>query len=124
MAGQTFYLFTVNRKFRPHRTPSRPARRARTRGRERPASARIDARRARRDQAEAAFHETVLLAMEDVETSLASYGRDQRERDRLAKAVAAGARGAELAGARHRAGLDSFFAVLDAQPLDSRTTRR
>ncbi len=77
--------------------------------------AQIDAQRARRDQAEAAFHQSVLRAMEDVENSLASYGRDQRERDRLAEAVTAEARAVELAGACYRAGLDSFLAVLDAQ---------
>ena len=77
--------------------------------------AQIDAARARRDEAEAAFQQTILRAMEDVENSLASYGRDQRERDRLASAVAAEARAVDLADSRYRAGLDSFLAVLDAQ---------
>jgi NodT family efflux transporter outer membrane factor (OMF) lipoprotein len=75
----------------------------------------IDAQRARRDQAEAAFEQSVLRAMEDVENSLASYGRDQRERERLAQAVAAETRAVDLADSRYRAGLDSFLAVLDAQ---------
>ncbi len=75
----------------------------------------IDAQRARRDQAEAAFEQSVLRAMEDVENSLSSYGRDQRERERLAQAVAAEARAVDLADSRYRAGLDSFLAVLDAQ---------
>ncbi|HEX9502033.1 MAG TPA: efflux transporter outer membrane subunit [Thermoanaerobaculia bacterium] len=77
--------------------------------------AQIDAARARRDQAEAAFQQTILGAMEDVENALASYGRDQHEKDRLAAAVAAEARAVDLADSRYRAGLDSFLAVLDAQ---------
>ncbi len=77
--------------------------------------AQIEAQRARRDQAEAAFRQTALQAMEDVENALASYGRDQRERERLAEAVAAETRAVDLAGSRYRAGLDSFLAVLDAQ---------
>jgi len=52
---------------------------------------------------------------EDVENSLSSYGRDQKERERLNQAVAAEARAVELADARYRAGRDSFLAVLDAQ---------
>jgi len=75
----------------------------------------IDAATARRDQAEAAFQQSVLRAMEDVENSLAGYGRDQQERERLAAAVTAEARAVDLADSRYRAGLDSFLAVLDAQ---------
>ena len=66
-------------------------------------------------EAEAAFKQTILRAMEDVENSLASYGRDQNERDRLAHAVSAEERAVDLADSRYRAGLDSFLAVLDAQ---------
>ena len=75
----------------------------------------IDAATARRDQAEAAFQQSILRAMEDVENSLAGYGRDQQERERLAAAVDAEARAVDLADSRYRAGLDSFLAVLDAQ---------
>ncbi|HYS54329.1 MAG TPA: efflux transporter outer membrane subunit [Thermoanaerobaculia bacterium] len=77
--------------------------------------AQIDATSARRDQADAAFHQTVLRAMEEVENAFAGYGRDQRERDRLAAAVAAETRAVDLADSRYRAGLDNFLAVLDAQ---------
>jgi len=77
--------------------------------------AQIDAATARRDQAEAAFQQAILRAMEEVENSLAGYGRDQRERDRLAAAVAAERRAVDLADSRYRAGLDSFLAVLDVQ---------
>jgi outer membrane protein, multidrug efflux system len=75
----------------------------------------INAATARRDQAEAAFQQSILRAMEDVENSLAGYGRDQQERERLAAAVAAESRAVDLADSRYRAGLDSFLAVLDAQ---------
>jgi len=77
--------------------------------------AQIDAQRARRDQAAALFEQSVLRAMEDVENSLSSYGRDQREREQLAQAVAAEARAVAMADSRYRAGLDNFLAVLDAQ---------
>jgi len=40
----------------------------------------IDAAMARRDRAEAAFQQSILRAMEDVENSLAGYGRDQQEK--------------------------------------------
>ena len=53
--------------------------------------------------------------MEDVEDSLASYQRDQRERERNAAAVAAESRAVDLADSRYRAGLDNFLTVLDAQ---------
>ena len=77
--------------------------------------AQIDAQRARRDQADAALHETILRATEEVKNSVTGFGRDERESDRLAAAVAAESRAVDLADARYRAGLDSFLAVLDAQ---------
>jgi len=77
--------------------------------------AQIDAKRARRDEAEAEFRQTILRAMEEVENSVAGYSRDQNERDRLAHAVSAESRAVDLADSRYRAGLDSFLAVLDAQ---------
>jgi outer membrane protein, multidrug efflux system len=75
----------------------------------------IDAATARRDQVESAYQQSILLAMEDVENSLAGFGRDQQQKERLASAVAAEARAVDLADSRYRAGLDSFLAVLDAQ---------
>jgi outer membrane protein, multidrug efflux system len=75
----------------------------------------IDAATARRDQAESSYRQTILQALEDVENSLAGYGRDQDERERLDAAVSAESRAVDLAESRYRAGLDSFLAVLDAQ---------
>ncbi len=77
--------------------------------------AQIDAQRARRDQSEAAFKQSVLRAFEDVGNSLSSYSRYQNESTSLAHAVAAENRAVDLADSRYRAGLDSFLAVLDAQ---------
>ncbi len=77
--------------------------------------AQIDAQRARAEQADAVYRQSVLRALEDVESSLAGYGRDQDEKARLALAVDAETRAVDLAGTRYRAGLDSFLAVLDAQ---------
>ena len=75
----------------------------------------IDAARDRRDQTEAMYRQTILEALEDVENSLAAYGRDQEQRARLESAVTAESRAVDLADSRYRAGLDSFLAVLDAQ---------
>ncbi len=58
---------------------------------------------------------SALRALEEVETSLSSCGRERNERERLTRAVAAEARAVDLAGSRYRAGLDNFLAVLDAQ---------
>jgi len=77
--------------------------------------AQIGAAHARREQADEALQETILLALEDVGDSTAAYARDRRERDRLAAAVAAESRAVELAESRYRAGLDNFLTVLDAQ---------
>jgi NodT family efflux transporter outer membrane factor (OMF) lipoprotein len=77
--------------------------------------AQIDAATARRDEAESAYQQTVLRALEDVQNSVAAYGRDTQERQRLAAAVAAEARAVDLADSRYRAGLDNFLTVLDAQ---------
>ena len=76
---------------------------------------RIDAQVARRDAAAAAYEQSVLRAIEDVENALAAYGRAHHERERLAQAVAAERRAVDLASARYRAGLDNFLTVLDAQ---------
>ncbi len=75
----------------------------------------IEAQRGRRDQAEAAFRQSVLRALEEVEDALATCSRDEHERQRLAAAVDAERRAVDLAGARYRGGLDSFLTVLDAQ---------
>src|SRR5258708_26709851 len=70
---------------------------------------------ARGEVAEAAVQQRTLGALEEVETSLASCGRERNEGERLTRAVAAEARAVDLAGSRYRAGLDNFLAVLDAQ---------
>jgi multidrug efflux system outer membrane protein len=75
----------------------------------------IDAARARRDEADATYRQTILRAMEDIQDAFASYSRDQSEKERLAAAVTSESRAVDLADSRYRAGLDSFLAVLDAQ---------
>jgi NodT family efflux transporter outer membrane factor (OMF) lipoprotein len=77
--------------------------------------ARIEAEEAQRDEAFARFEQTVLRALEDVETALSAYARDDAERARVAAALAAESDAASLARERYRAGLDNFLAVLDVE---------
>ncbi len=75
----------------------------------------IEAQRARRDAAAAAFQHAVLRALEDVETALSAYRRDLEEREKLESAVAAEKLATKLASERYRAGLENFLVVLDAE---------
>lgn len=75
----------------------------------------IEAERARRDAAEAAWRQAVLRALEDVETALSAYRRDLEEREKLESAVAAEKLATKLASERYRAGLENFLVVLDAE---------
>jgi NodT family efflux transporter outer membrane factor (OMF) lipoprotein len=76
---------------------------------------RVDAASARRDEAEAQYNQTVLLALQDVESSLSRY-RTARERvQRIQDAATASERAAELAKMRFTGGVADFLQVLDAE---------
>jgi outer membrane protein, multidrug efflux system len=70
---------------------------------------------ARQVQALAAFEQSVLVALEDVENALVAYLREADRRRLLEAAVAADRRSVELADDLYRKGLTSFIDVLDAQ---------
>ncbi|OYW00043.1 MAG: hypothetical protein B7Z58_16790, partial [Acidiphilium sp. 37-64-53] len=57
----------------------------------------------------------LLLAQEDVENALVSYGKEEARRRSLAAAAAANARALETANALYVAGLAEYLQVLDAQ---------
>ncbi len=77
--------------------------------------ARVDASRARADEAQAQYSQTVLLAQQDVETALSRYRTARVRVDRIQDAAAASERAAELARLRFSAGVADFLQVLDAE---------
>jgi multidrug efflux system outer membrane protein len=77
--------------------------------------ARITASEARTDGALARYEQTVLVAIEEVETSLVAYDRARVRRERLLEAAQASERAADLARTRFEGGLSDFLQVLDAE---------
>lgn len=77
--------------------------------------ARIKASEARADGALARYEQTVLVAIEEVETSLVAYDRARVRRERLLDAAQASERAADLARQRFEGGLSDFLQVLDAE---------
>jgi outer membrane protein, multidrug efflux system len=77
--------------------------------------ARVDASRARAAEAEAQYSQTVLRALQEVETGLVRYRTAQTRVERIQDAAAASARAAELARLRFEGGVADFLAVLDAE---------
>jgi multidrug efflux system outer membrane protein len=63
----------------------------------------------------AAYQQTVLLALEDVENSITDYGREQTRRNHLADAVKSSAKAASLARQRFDQGAAGFLEVLDSE---------
>ncbi len=77
--------------------------------------ARIDASDAVAQQKLAVFQKTVLGALEETDTAMVRFAREEERRARLSTAAVANAKAAGLADDRYRAGLDSFLDLLDAQ---------
>jgi NodT family efflux transporter outer membrane factor (OMF) lipoprotein len=77
--------------------------------------ARVDASRARQAEAEAQYSQTVLRALQEVETGLVRYRTARTRVERIQDAAAASARAAELARLRFEGGVADFLAVLDAE---------
>ena len=77
--------------------------------------ARVDASRARESEAQARYDQTVLLALQEVETSLARYRTARVRVERIGDAASASARAAELARLRFTGGVADFLQVLDAE---------
>ena len=75
----------------------------------------MDQSRARAEEAEAVYGQTVLLAQQEVETALSRY-RTARERvAQVQNAASASERAAELARLRFTGGVADFLQVLDAE---------
>jgi len=75
----------------------------------------IRAEEARTEQALAAYEQTVLRALEEVENSLFALGEERDRRDRLRETVDATQRSLDLVMTQYRSGLTNFQNVLDTQ---------
>ena len=77
--------------------------------------ARVDASQARAAEAEAQYSQTVLRALQEVETGLSRYRTSRTRVERIGDAAAASARAADLARLRFEGGVADFLQVLDAE---------
>lgn len=79
------------------------------------ARARLRAQEAREEASLAAYDQTVLQALEDVENALVRYGQRQAQLRALTDQAAASRRAAELARVRYKEGVLDFLVLLDAE---------
>jgi NodT family efflux transporter outer membrane factor (OMF) lipoprotein len=77
--------------------------------------ARVDQSRARAEAADAAYSQTVLRALQEVETGLSRYRTSRARVERIRDAAEASARAADLARLRFEGGVADFLQVLDAE---------
>jgi multidrug efflux system outer membrane protein len=75
---------------------------------------RIRAAGAHHEEAFANYEQAVLLALEEVENLLSSYGRERRRQEHLAAAARASRLAADLATQRFESGVSDFLTALDA----------
>ncbi len=79
------------------------------------AHARLRAQEARQDEILAAYDQTVLVAVQDLETALNAYRQQQRRIVSLAEQVEASRAAADLARVRYKEGSIDFLVLLDAE---------
>ena len=77
--------------------------------------ARVDVSRAREAEAQAQYNQTVLRALQEVESSLVRYRTSRTRVERIQDAASASERAAELARLRFSGGVADFLQVLDAE---------
>jgi len=77
--------------------------------------ARIRAAKANADAQLAAYEKTVLTALEETESALVDFGREQVRRDYLRESAGSAVTATELARQRYTGGIADFLPVLDAQ---------
>ncbi len=70
---------------------------------------------ARVQEADAAYRQSILIALQDVETAMANFTRQQQRRELLSQAVEANRRALDLALERYQVGKTDFLSVLTAQ---------
>ncbi len=79
------------------------------------ARANIELDRGRRDEARIVYEDTVLTALNEVESAMLALAREEESRQTLAEAVAASQRAVDLASGRYRSGLAGFLDVLQSE---------
>ncbi|MBI4528854.1 MAG: efflux transporter outer membrane subunit [Deltaproteobacteria bacterium] len=77
--------------------------------------ANIEVRNAQQEQALRTYEKTILTALQDVETALVNYSKEQVRHRSLMEAVAANRRAVEIANELYLSGLSDFLNVLDAR---------
>lgn len=77
--------------------------------------ARVDESRAREAEAQAQYTQTVLRALQEVETALVRYRTSRSRVERIQEAASASERAADLARLRFTGGVADFLQVLDAE---------
>lgn len=77
--------------------------------------AQIAAADARTEADLATFEKTVLIALEEIDTALVNFARQEQTRARLFHAANSSAKAAEYAKERFDAGIDNFLDVLDSE---------
>ncbi|HEY3013026.1 MAG TPA: efflux transporter outer membrane subunit [Gemmatimonadales bacterium] len=77
--------------------------------------ARVDQSRAREAEAQAQYTQTVLRALQEVETALVRYRTSRSRVERIQEAASASERAADLARLRFSGGVADFLQVLDAE---------
>ena len=75
----------------------------------------IRVQEARTQQLLLAYEQSVLFALDEVESSMVAYEREKQRRDRLYEAVDASQRTVELVKTQYMSGLTDFLNLLDAQ---------
>ncbi len=75
----------------------------------------VDVAQARRAEAEAQYNQTVLRALQEVESALIGYRTTRARVERIQDAASASERAAELARLRFSGGVADFLQVLDAE---------
>jgi outer membrane protein TolC len=75
----------------------------------------VDQTRAREEEAQAQYNQTVLRAVEEVEAGLLRYRSARARVERIQEAASASERAADLARLRFSGGVADFLQVLDAE---------
>jgi len=81
----------------------------------------IKVQEARTEQALLAYEQTVLLALEEVESSMVAYEQERDRRDALVRSVTASKKSVDLVETIYRTGLTDFQNVLDMQRAQFQT---
>lgn len=76
---------------------------------------RVDAQVARAEQAEIAWEQAVLVALEEAENAMTAFVREQERRAALEAAAAQSRRASDVARAQYTAGLTDFQVVIDSE---------